>query len=63
MPYPPASEPLTKITINLYAKDVLNLQLRYGRGYQQKIREIVREAMDADAQGESDNGFLSEYET
>ncbi len=45
MPYPPASEPLTKVTLNLYTKDVLNLQLRYGRGYQQKIREMVREKM------------------
>lgn len=48
MPYPPASEPLAKITINLYAKDVEKLQLRYGRGYQQKIREMIREAMEKD---------------
>lgn len=46
MPYPPASEPLEKITINLYAKDVERLKICYGRGYQQKIREMVRAACD-----------------
>lgn len=43
-----ADEPLTRITINLFAKDVRMLQEIYDEGYQVEIRKIVR-------------GWLKEY--
>lgn len=43
MPYPKADEPLSKLTINLYSKDLTLLRVRYGRQWQEQVRNIVRE--------------------
>lgn len=43
MPYPKADEPLSKLTINLYSKDLIALRVRYGRQWQEQVRNIVRE--------------------
>lgn len=37
-----AGERLTKITLNLYANDVEWFRKRYGWGYSEHIRDIVR---------------------
>jgi hypothetical protein len=36
------SEPITKVTLNLYRRDVDYLRARYPIGYTEQIREIVR---------------------
>ena len=38
----PSSEPLQKLSLNLYAADVLRLKSIYGPGYQTEVRNIVR---------------------
>jgi hypothetical protein len=43
MPYPKADEPLSKLTLNLFAQDVVRLKVRYGRGWQEEVRRIIRE--------------------
>jgi hypothetical protein len=35
-------EPLTKVTLNLYASDLATLKSLVGPGYTAKVREIVR---------------------
>ena len=35
-------EPLTKVTLNLYASDVATLRRLVGPGYTAKVRELVR---------------------
>jgi hypothetical protein len=48
------SEPIVKVTLNLYAKDVEWFKDRYPEGYTERVRECVREyikyreAMDND---------------
>lgn len=42
MPNPGASEPLTKITINLFTSDLDQFRKRYGHGWSEQIRELVR---------------------
>lgn len=42
LPMPaPSSEPLQKLSLNLFASDVAKLKTIYGSGYQTEIREIV----------------------
>lgn len=36
------SEPITKVTLNLYTTDVEFLRSRYPQGYTERIRDIVR---------------------
>lgn len=38
-----ADEPLKKITINLFHSDYLFLTQRYGVGYQELVRQFIRE--------------------
>ncbi len=38
----PSSEPLQKLSLNLYERDVTQLKSIYGPGYQTEIRNIVR---------------------
>ena len=47
MPQPPAEEPQTKITLNLFTSDVDYLKRTIGHGYTSVIREIIREAVNA----------------
>lgn len=35
-------EPITKVTLNLYSKDVEWFKERYPNGYQERIRDAVR---------------------
>lgn len=42
MPYPKSEEALSKLTINLYARDVGRLKVRYGRWWAEEVRKIVR---------------------
>jgi hypothetical protein len=37
------SEPITKITLNLYSRDVAWFKDRYPDGYTEMIREVVRQ--------------------
>ena len=37
------SEPITKITLNLYTRDVAWFKDRYPDGYTEAIREVVRQ--------------------
>jgi hypothetical protein len=37
------SEPITKVTLNLYTRDYELLKRKYPQGYTEKIREIVRQ--------------------
>lgn len=39
---PPLDEPLRKVTMNFFAADVLWLERRYGRGWTEVIRDLVR---------------------
>jgi hypothetical protein len=41
MPQRP-DEPLTKITLNLYTRDVEKFEMRYGYGWSEVIRRLVR---------------------
>lgn len=38
----PSSEPLQKLSLNLYERDVTQLKSIYGSGYQTEVRNIVR---------------------
>lgn len=44
MPVKPG-DPLKKVTLNLYHDDVIKLQTRYGYGWSEKVRELVREKL------------------
>ena len=37
------SEPITKITLNLYTRDVVWFKNKYPDGYTEMIREVVRQ--------------------
>lgn len=39
----PADEPLAKCWLNLYAKDKAWLYRRYGNGWSEQVRRLVRE--------------------
>ncbi len=39
----PSSEPLLKITLNLFEADILTMKAIYGPGYQGHIRDIVHQ--------------------
>lgn len=45
MIYPASSEPLTKVTLNLFSSDLEWLKAKYGHGFTTEIRKIVREAV------------------
>lgn len=36
-----SDEPLRKCTLNLFRKDVVELERLYGRGWTEKVRELV----------------------
>ena len=38
----PSEEPLTKVTLNLFRSDVIAFKRRYGHGYTEQIRNLVR---------------------
>ena len=38
----PSTEPLLKITLNLFHSDIVALRSRYGHGYTEQIRLMVR---------------------
>ena len=42
MPYPAASEPLERVTLNLFASDVEWLKRKFGRGWTDTIRRELR---------------------
>ena len=39
----PSEEPLTKVTLNLFRSDVIAFKRRYGQGYTEQIRLLLRE--------------------
>lgn len=39
----PSDEPLQKVLLNLFYVDYLEMKRRYGYGYTEKIRELVRQ--------------------
>lgn len=39
----PSPERLTKVTLNLFTSDVIAFKRRYGHGYTEQIRLILRE--------------------
>ncbi len=40
---PPRSpEPLRRITLNLFEADCVSMERRYGRGWSEQVREMVR---------------------
>lgn len=43
----PSDEPLRKVTLLLFASDVDGFQRRYGRGWTEQIRLLVRKDMKA----------------
>jgi len=44
---PPRSpEPLLKVTFNLFAKDVAEMERRYGRGWTEQVRNMVRKHLN-----------------
>ena len=43
---PPADRPLRKVTLNLFADDVAQLERRYGRGWTEQVRRVVEENCD-----------------
>lgn len=47
-----AEEPLTKVTLNLFSKDVEFLQRHYGQGYSVEIRKMVRRKVSEIKRGE-----------
>jgi hypothetical protein len=52
MPRPKSDEPLTKITLDLYTRDVQRLKDLHGYGYSTVVRRLVRahlRAVDAAA--------------
>ena len=38
-----STEPLTKVTLNLFRSDVIAFKRRYGQGYTEQIRLLLRE--------------------
>ncbi len=36
-----SDDPLQKVTLNLYAADVLALEAYYGRGWSEQVRQVV----------------------
>lgn len=42
MPYPAASEPIDKVSINLFSKDVERMKEIYGRNWAEAVRRLVR---------------------
>lgn len=38
-------EPLLKVTLNLYYTDVIKAKTRFGRGYQERLRDLIHEAL------------------
>lgn len=42
------SEPITKVTLNLYSRDLEYLKKRYPDGYSERIREILRQHIRAE---------------
>lgn len=47
MPNPGLDEQIKKVTLNLYESDVFALIERYGVGWTGKVRELVREHINA----------------
>lgn len=43
----PPGEPLTRVTINLFSSDVTFAQRRFPNGYQEKIRALVHDWVEA----------------
>lgn len=47
-------EPITKVTLNLYSRDVEWFKERYPTGYTEKIREVIRQYIAITASYEHD---------
>lgn len=50
-----SDEPLRKVTLNLFEKDVVYLQNKYGWGYSDKIRAMVRNVVKAQKKESNDD--------
>ena len=44
MPQPPLDEPVTKVTLNLWASDVAWAKAQWGAGWSGEIRNLLRKA-------------------
>lgn len=42
MPTPQLEEPIQKVTLNLFTRDVEQFKRRYGQGWTSQVREVVR---------------------
>lgn len=50
---PPRSpEPLRKVTLNLFDKDCDSMERRYGHGWSERVRDLVRQDLKRAAQQE-----------
>lgn len=45
MPNPGSEEPLTKVTLNLFSKDLEQLRVKEGYGWSTWVRNLVRQAL------------------
>lgn len=45
MPNPGSEEPLTKVTLNLFTKDLEELRTREGHGWSTWVRNLVRQKL------------------
>lgn len=42
----PSDSPLRRINLNLYEADALGMERRYGRGWTEQVRNLVRKHME-----------------
>lgn len=56
----PSEEPLTKVTLNLFTSDVLAFKRRYGHGYTEQIRLILRENVKAHSRVKEEIDLITE---
>lgn len=43
MPRPRSPEPLRKVTLNLFEKDCVAMERRYGHGWTERLRNLMRD--------------------
>jgi hypothetical protein len=63
MPRPKSDEPLTKITLDLYTRDVQRLKDLHGYGYSTVVRRLVRAHLRAvDEKIKDHDNKMKEYD-
>lgn len=56
----PSEEPLTKITLNVFTSDVIAFKRRYGVGYTEQIRLLLRENVKAYQRAKKEIDYIVE---